>query len=294
VAEEIILSTRESPKKLENYLKKRFPIGFVRKLFRRNGIRLNGKHPKPGDLIQPGDRILLYLPFQEDRRSSASQEPEPQKLGVIFEDDGLLAVNKPAGVPVHEGKEVWKRHSVIGILEAKYRGAGVVPRLVHRLDKETSGILLVAKDEKVAERLEKCFEEGNVDKEYLCLVVGRLPQNDGKIDLPLTGRNGRPVRALTRFKVVKRFSEATLVKVAIDTGRMHQIRLHFAKLGYPVVMDDQHGDFAFNKRFRKEYGLKRQFLHASRLTLNYGGKKQTWTAPLPEDLKRTLERLARG
>ncbi len=80
------------------------------------------------------------------------------------------------------------------------------------------------------------------------------------------------MRALTRYRVVKRFSEVTLVRVAIETGRLHQIRLHFAKLGYPVVMDDQHGDFGFNKRFRKEYGLKRQFLHAEKLKIKTDGK----------------------
>ena len=113
----------------------------------------------------------------------------------------------------------------------------------------------------------QAFETGAVDKEYLALVVGRLAHNQGVIDTPLPGRDGNPVRALTRYWVVKRHSEVTLVRVAIETGRLHQIRLHFAQLGHPVVMDDQHGDFGFNKRFRKEYGLKRQFLHAQKLSL---------------------------
>jgi len=127
-----------------------------------------------------------------------------------------------------------------------------------------------------------------IDKEYLALVIGRLPDNEGKIDLPLPGRDGNPVRALTRYKVVHRFSETTLLCVHIETGRLHQIRLHFAKLGHPVVMDDQHGDFAFNKRFRKDFGLKRQFLHAGKLAINFDGKRHNWTAPLAEDLAQTL------
>ena len=118
-----------------------------------------------------------------------------------------------------------------------------------------------------------------------------VAENEGVIDSALPGRDGKPVRAVTRFKVEKRFSDTTLARVRIETGRMHQIRLHFARLGYPVVLDDQHGDFAFNKRFRKQYGLKRQFLHASSLTLDYGGKKRTWTAPIPEDLAATLRAL---
>jgi 23S rRNA pseudouridine955/2504/2580 synthase len=137
--------------------------------------------------------------------------------------------------------------------------------------------------------LESRFESGGVGKEYLCLLAGRLPENEGVIYSPLPGRESSEVPAMTRFKVEKRFSDTTLARVRIETGRMHQIRLHFAKLGYPVVMDDQHGDFVFNKRFRKEIGLKRQFLHAASLTLDYGGKKRTWTAQLPSDLARTLE-----
>lgn len=293
MAEEFTLPADESPKKLDNFLKKRFPIGYVRKLFRKNGIRLNGKHPKPDEVIRPGDRIRIYLPFEEASDGVRKPKQKSSELEIIFADGELIVVNKPAGIAVHEGKGILKRDSVIGILETKYRGNGITPRLVHRLDKDTSGLLLVAKKEKLAHELESCFETGAVGKEYLCLVAGRLAQNQDTIEFPLPGREGATVRAVTRFTVVKRFSDTTLARVRIDTGRMHQIRLHFAKLGFPVVLDDQHGDFAFNKRFRKAYGLKRQFLHAATLTLDYRGKKQTWTAALPDDLNRTLELLAR-
>jgi 23S rRNA pseudouridine955/2504/2580 synthase len=288
--EEIVLAADETPKKLENFLKKRFPIGYVRKLFRKSGIRLNGKHPKPNDVIRAGDRILFYIPFE-------TGAPPPRagksvaRIEIIVEDDSLLVIDKPAGLAVQEGRTVTKRDSVLGILESHYREKGIAPKLVHRLDKDTSGLLLVAKEQKTADQLESLFETRQVEKVYVCLLAGRLPRNEGTIDFPLPGRDGIPVRAVTRFEIKKRFSDTTLARVRIETGRMHQIRLHFAKLGYPVVMDDQHGDFAFNKRFRKEYGLKRQFLHASSLTLDYGGKKRTWTAPLPEDLAATLRSL---
>ena len=290
--EEIVLAVDEAPKKLENFLKKRFPIGYVRKLFRKSGIRLNGKHPKPDDVIRAGDRILFYIPFETGAAVPKSGKAVAE-FDCVFEDDSLLVINKHAGLAVHEGRTVIQRDSVLGVLESRYRETGVTPKLVHRLDKDTSGLLLVAKNERLAQELESRFETGAVGKEYLCLVAGRLPENQGTIDLPLPGRDSKPVRAVTRFKVEKRFSETTLARVWLDTGRMHQIRLHFAKLGYPVVMDDQHGDFAFNKRFRKAYRLKRQFLHAASLTLDYRGKKRTWTAPLPDDLARTLELLAR-
>jgi 23S rRNA pseudouridine955/2504/2580 synthase len=119
-----------------------------------------------------------------------------------------------------------------------------------------------------------------------------LPNEEGKIDLSLPGREGSPVRALTRYRVVKRFSETTLVRVTIETGRLHQIRLHFAQLGYPVVLDDQHGDFGFNKRFRKKFGLKRQFLHAEKLKISIAGKEREWTALLAQDLRKVLELLS--
>jgi 23S rRNA pseudouridine955/2504/2580 synthase len=119
-----------------------------------------------------------------------------------------------------------------------------------------------------------------------------LQQNQGVIDFPLPGRQDKAVHARTRFRVLRRFSDTTLVEAGIATGRMHQIRLHFARYGHPVVMDEQHGDFAFNKRFRKQWGLHRQFLHASAITLEYAGKELTWTAGLPADLTNTLERLA--
>jgi 23S rRNA pseudouridine955/2504/2580 synthase len=291
VVQEISITAGESPKKLENFLKKRFPVGYVRKLFRRNGVRLNGRPGKPDDPVRPGDRVELYIPFDKHPPSRGSVDVEAG-LKVIFEDDEIIVINKPAGIAVHEGKAVLKRNSLLGMLEARYRHRGIVPKLVHRLDKDTSGVLVVAKNDAVAKQLEDFFASGKVEKNYLCLLVGRLQQNQGTIDLPLPGRAAQPVRALTHFRVVKRFSETTLVQANIATGRMHQIRLHFAHYGHPVVMDDQHGDFSFNKRLRKQCRLRRQFLHASTLAMPYRGKKHSWTAPLPADLASTLEFLA--
>ena len=292
VNQELVVAAAETDKKLQTFLKSRFPIGYVRKLFRKNGLRVNGKRSKPDDLVRAGDRIRLYIPFEKTIRRRDTAPLAPPKFSVIYEDPKLLVVNKPAGIAVHEGKRVLKRHSVIGALESRYREPGVTPQLVHRLDKDTSGVLLIAKDESTAAELESIFADGrDVEKEYLCLVAGRVQDNQGRIDLPLPGREGVPVRALTRFKLLDRFSQTTLARVNIETGRMHQIRLHFAAIGYPVVMDDQHGDFNFNKQFSKKYGLKRQFLHASRLEIKHGGKKQGWSAPTPPDLQKVIDAL---
>lgn len=285
--EEIVIPRGEQPKRLENYLKKRFNVGYVRKLFRKNGVRLNGRRAAPEDSARPGDRIQLYIPYEK-----AKPGARPVKeVDIVFEDDDLVVLNKPAGVAVHEGKGILKRDTILGRLEAAYRAQNITPRLVHRLDKETSGLLVAAKSEETAERLERLFETGDVEKEYLALVAGRLPEKRGTIDAPLPGREGRPVTAVTHYKVEGEFPGATLARLRIDTGRMHQIRLHFAASHHPVVMDDEHGDFAFNKEFRKKFGLKRQFLHAAMIAFEHRGKMRKWTAPLPEDLARTLERL---
>jgi 23S rRNA pseudouridine955/2504/2580 synthase len=287
---EIVVAEKETPKKVENFLKREFPIGYVRKLFRKNGVRINGQRAGESDLVRAGDRIQLYVPFEITKPPAPVSIPAPE-IETIFEDDALLVINKPAGLAVHEGKSVSKRESLLGILENRFRDSPTTPRLVHRLDKETSGLLMIAKNRRAEDELKNCLETGAAGKEYLCLVVGRLPDNHGSIDFPLPGREGRSVRALTHFRALKRFSETTLVRVRIETGRLHQIRLHFAELGYPVVMDDQHGDFGFNKRFRREHGLKRQFLHAEKLTLYYGGKLRQWTAPLAKDLQQCLASL---
>ena len=287
---EIVVRAQESAKKLENFLKKEFPIGYIRKLLRKNGVRINGRRAKAEDLVCPGDRIQLYVEFE--KKASRDRTLSLAEIDIIYQDDLLLVLNKPAGIAVHEGKSVRKGDSVLGVLEANYRGTDIRPQLVHRLDKDTSGLLLVAKNSATAKELETRFQQGDVEKEYLCLVKGRLRLHEGHIDFPLPGRQGNPVHALTRYHVLRQFSDATLVRVKIETGRLHQIRLHFAKLGYPVIMDEQHGDFAYNRRFRKQFGLKRQFLHAEKLALQHAGKLKQWTAPLPEDLNEVLNRLS--
>jgi 23S rRNA pseudouridine955/2504/2580 synthase len=286
---EIVVPPNEPPKRLENLLKKRFNVGYVRKLFRKNGVRLNGKRSGPEELARAGDRIQLYIPFE--KQTAAPKPPHALPFKIIFEDKDLIAIDKPAGIAVHEGKDILKRNSVLGKLEAAYRPRGVTPRLAHRIDKDTSGLLVAAKNAKTAEKLEAMFEESAVEKEYLGLVIGRLHPKHGTIQFPLPGRDGRPVSAVTHYRVEKEFTDTTLARVRIDTGRMHQIRLHFAALGHPVVMDDEHGDFGFNKKFRKAYGLKRQFLHAATVGLEYRGKKYKWNAALPEDLENTLRSL---
>ena len=208
---EIVVRTQESAKKLENFLKKEFPIGYIRKLLRKNGVRINGRRAKAEDLVCPGDRIQLYVEFE--KKASRDRTQSLAEIDIIYQDDLLLVLNKPAGIAVHEGKSVRKGDSVLGVLEANYRGTDIRPQLVHRLDKDTSGLLLVAKNSATAKELETRFQHGDVEKEYLCLVKGRLRLHEGHIDFPLPGRQGNPVHALTRYHVSRQFSDATLVRV---------------------------------------------------------------------------------
>jgi 23S rRNA pseudouridine955/2504/2580 synthase len=289
VAQEIIVPASHNGRKLESYLAQKFPIGYVRKLFRKNAVRLNGKRAKELDLVQTGDRVALFLPFDATATGAKTRQARPAKLDILFENADIVVVNKPPGSAVHEAKRIAKTHTLLGFLESYFHQTRFKPSLVHRLDQDTSGVLLVAKTQEVAQEIRSRFEDAAVKKDYLCLVTGRPAQASGTIDIPLPGRDGNPVRALTRYRREASFFDTTLLRVIIETGRMHQIRLHFAKLGYPVVMDRQHGDFGFNKSFRKRTGLKRQFLHAARLALNLKGQSFCWEAPLPKDLRQTLE-----
>ncbi|HEX5605354.1 MAG TPA: RluA family pseudouridine synthase, partial [Candidatus Binatia bacterium] len=163
---EIVVPNQASDKKLENFLKREFPIGYVRKLLRKNGVRVNGRRAKGEDLVRTGDRVQLYIEFE--KKSSRAKTPSTKQVNIIYEDDSLLVINKPAGIAVHEGKSVRKGDSVLGMLEANYRGTDIRPQLVHRLDKNTSGLLLVAKNPATAEELENRFEQGAVEKDYFC------------------------------------------------------------------------------------------------------------------------------
>ncbi len=154
---EIILPQDESAKRLENYLKKQFPIGYVRKVFRKSGVRVNGQRAKPNDVIGAGDRIQLYIPFEANADDHPSRRTFAPKSTYFLKTHPLLVINKPDGIAVHEGKTDRKPETLLGVLESRYRAAGIKPMLVHRLDKDTSGVLLVAKNSHSAKELEGCL-----------------------------------------------------------------------------------------------------------------------------------------
>lgn len=234
-------------------------------------------------------------------------------MDIIYEDDNILAVNKPAGLPVHgDGKS--KEKTFADWLVKNYPGIGNVgdnpefrPGIVHRLDKDTSGILLVAKNQKAFEFLKKQFQERRIKKEYTALVYGKIKNKKGVIDSPI-GRSKRDFRkksvseettgrvreAITEYKVSRIFCDTktgkfyTLIKAYPKTGRTHQIRVHLKAIGHPVVCDKLYGP----KRGEYPFGLNRHFLHASSLELTLpDGVKIKLEAGLPDDLENVLLKL---
>ena len=232
-----------------------------------------------------------------------------EDIKIIYEDKDILAVNKPAGLLVHldPKKKRKDEETLVGWLIEKYSGIKEVgddpelrPGIVHRLDKETSGVLVIAKNQEAFERLKSQFQKREVKKEYLALVRGVLKEPSGVIDLPIgkskkdfrkktsLGKMAGKVReAVTEYEVVKRFGGYTLVKVFPKTGRTHQIRVHFKAIGHPVVCDKLYGP-----KKQDCLGLQRHFLHASSLeiALPSGGRIKL-EADLPDDLQKVLKSL---
>ncbi len=230
--------------------------------------------------------------------------PEAIPLDIIFENDDLLVINKPAGMVVHPAAGHGQGTLVNAVLGHAPSLVGVGdeqrPGIVHRLDKDTSGLIVVAKNDAAHRELQRQFKDREVEKIYLALLDGRPPTDTGRIEAAIgrdvrdrkrmavvPERRGRP--AVTEYRVLEKFAGHTFVEARLLTGRTHQLRLHFAYLKCPIV-----GDTVYGRR-TPSLPLYRQFLHAARLTLKLpgGGKARTFTAPLPEDLMQVLQ-LLRG
>lgn len=231
-----------------------------------------------------------------------------EKIKIIYEDENILAVNKPAGLLAHP-VSISKIHdsSLVDWLLEKYPEIKKVgedperPGIVHRLDKDTSGVLLVAKNQKAFEYLKKQFQDRKIKKKYIALVDGKVKNNEGIIDLPIAKSKsdfrkktsvgkmiGKEREAVTEYKVVKRFEKFTLVEAYPKTGRTHQIRVHLKAIGHPVVCDKLYGP----KKQVCPFGLTRQFLHANALDFNLpDGSRIQLEADLPRDLQNALNML---
>jgi 23S rRNA pseudouridine955/2504/2580 synthase len=295
--------------RLDNFLLRTLgsvPRSLVYRILRTGEVRVNGRRAKPAYRLAAGDRVRLP-PLQEaGRKQDSTQAKAPSKslrdfvtAAVIHEDRDLIVVNKPAGVAVHGGSGV-----SFGVIEAL---RAVHPQLkelelVHRLDRETSGCLLVAKRRAILRDLHAQLRERRMQKRYLALVAGRWPFGAKTIDLPLKTNlkqgGERVVRvhsegqsAVTTFKPLEQFGKvATLLDVDLGTGRTHQIRVHAAHAGYPVAGDEKYGDREKDAKLQA-YGLSRMFLHAASLTFRRGDEPFTATAPLPAELQAVVDAL---
>ena len=253
-------------------------------------VTLDGVPARKNDRLRGGETIEL----------AAVEVPQPgpvvelADIAIAYEDDDLLVVDKPAGIVVHPAGP----HRGGTLSEAlSHRGAAGGepwrPGIVHRLDRDTSGLLVVAKSEEAHRRLKSALAARRIVREYLALVEGRPPSRSGTIDAPL-GRDrrartrmsidsDRPRAARTHFELEQALASTTLLRVRLETGRTHQIRVHFQAIGHPVCGDRQYGA-------PDRYGLSRQFLHAARLefTQPFSGAALEIESPLPADLERAL------
>jgi 23S rRNA pseudouridine955/2504/2580 synthase len=217
---------------------------------------------------------------------------------VLLEDDDLIALNKPAGLAVHGGSGL--NYGLIEILRQSRPQAPTL-ELVHRLDRDTSGCLLIAKSRRILGALHALLREGHIEKWYIALVSGVWQSGTRKVSVPLARTPGLAQvvaredgkQAQSVFKPLTYFRRSTVMEVRTNTGRMHQIRVHAAHLGHPIAGDDKYGDFTFNRCLHKKTGLQRLFLHAVRLEfcIPYSGRYYVMEAPLDLHLQHVLESL---
>jgi 23S rRNA pseudouridine955/2504/2580 synthase len=306
----------EAGQRLDNYLLRHLkgvPKSRIYRIVRSGEVRVNGGRCQPDQRLNVGDELRLppvrVSAFVESRPPVA---PEVN-LPVLYEDDSLLAINKPCGIAVHGGSGLaW---GAIEALRAQRPDARFL-ELAHRLDRETSGVLLVAKRRPALVGLHEMFRSQKGDKRYLALVAGTWEGGAGskpgtilKVTEPLykylTPEGERRVRiargrdlthpetrpAETHFRLKKQYPGFALVEAQLKTGRTHQIRVHLASLGHPIVGDDKYGDFALNKRLDSAGLLARMFLHAGSLRCKHPvtGEALAIEAPLPDELQSFLD-----
>jgi 23S rRNA pseudouridine955/2504/2580 synthase len=291
--------------RLDNFLLgelKGVPRSLVYRLIRSGQVRVNSGRTAPSYKLQAGDRVRVPPVGVRPPTQAVATPDRLDWLGarIIYEDSRMLVVDKPAGLAVHGGSSV-----SLGLIEALrlLRPTAKDLELAHRLDRGTSGCLLLAKRRSTLRVLHELLREGQLDKRYLTLVKGRWPDNIGTVDAPLvTRRVGGEARvkvdpsgkeARSTFRVLDRFGKtATLLEVSIDTGRTHQIRVHAAHAGHPVAGDERYGDKDFND-YAKSFGLQRMFLHAHSVSFKWPetGDPFDASAPLPDELKRVVTAL---
>jgi len=288
--------------RLDNFLirhLKGVPKTHVYRIIRSGEVRVNKGRAAADTRIEMGDVVRLPPVRISDKVAEKAARPAPgREFPLLLEDDALMAIDKPSGVAVHGGSGV-----SFGVIEQlrQARPQAKLLELVHRLDRETSGILLVAKKRIALKHVQDQFRERETGKTYLALVQGNWPEKlkvidssllkyllpDGERRVKVTAPDDPDgMRSITLVKVSERLQTCTLLEVTIKTGRTHQIRVHLASQGHPIAGDDKYGDFEWNKALNKQ-GLKRMFLHAWRLQFTHPvtGKRIELKSALPPELQ---------
>ncbi|MCP5197880.1 MAG: RluA family pseudouridine synthase [Gammaproteobacteria bacterium] len=279
------------------------PKSLIYKIIRKGEVRLNGGRVQPSHRLQVGD-VLRIPPIRLTEREERPFTPplrlaEQLRAAILYEDRELLVLDKPAGLAVHKGSGV--DYGVIEILRV-LRSDEPFLELAHRLDRETSGCLALARTPTALRQIQQAFRAGQVEKRYLALVCGYWNRGSREVNQPLRRNvlrggermvevlgDGKP--ALTRFRPISLYRSASLLEAWIATGRTHQIRVHATHIGYPLAGDSKYGDMTFNRMMAECYGLRRLFLHAHSLSLPLGGRDIAVSAPLDAELKAVLDLL---
>ena len=301
------VSSGDAGRRLDAYLSRRlsrFSRSRIRRWVEDNRVLVLGRGRKPSYRVRPGDEIRVDPPPPQP----AGLTPEPIPLSVLYEDSSLLVVDKPAGQVMHPGagnRSGTLANALAYHLEELSREETVRPGIVHRLDKGTSGLLVVAKTERAHDRLSGQFARREVRKRYLTLVYGSVEKEQGEIDVPIgrhprsrtriSTRTRKPRSALTRYRALSRYPGFTYLSVAPHTGRTHQIRVHLTHLGHPVVGDGAYGARRLRQlpdsiRASEMVRMGRHFLHAASLAFVHPGTDQRvrFESPLPPELEAVL------
>ena len=295
-------------RRIDNYLLSLFngvPRSRIYSMLRKGEVRVNGRRVGPEARLVADDMLRLPPVRSEPVRTATvpTHSAESLKPLILYEDRGLVVINKPAGMAVHGGSGLR-----FGVIEALRHLRPEAPflELVHRLDRDTSGCLMVAKKSSVLKRLHEALRLGRIDKHYLTLLKGRWPAGEKlireRLQKNVTRGGERMVTVAAQgkestslFRLLETFAAASLVEVELETGRTHQIRVHAAHSGHPVAGDEKYGDPEFNRRMKSELGLRRLFLHAARLRLPdwEDGEPLLLDAPLASDLAAVVQELRR-
>lgn len=298
----IIVQPSETGERIDTFLAKKTGItrSQIQMLIEKGNISVNGIQASQNYKVKSGDFIVIRMPEKE----TDDLIPEPIPLEILYKDRNLVVVNKPANMVVYPsaGHNQGTLMNVIAYHCHKLAtiGGPLRPGVVHRLDKDTSGVMVVALDDKAYYSLAEQFRARSINRKYIALVYGKPKKNSGEISLPIgrsesdrkkmSTRIKKGKEAVTRWKVLERLENATLIEARLGTGRTHQIRVHFASIGHPVMGDRTYGKKTEIEIKKKKVIIPRQMLHAETLGFIHPatGKYIEFSSPMPEDMKKVL------